>query len=84
MIDKGIKEIIRNEDARKSEYEYTYRKFRENIKLINIKARNSFSNKATTLNIKHSIKFNHYSIRDTMINSRQIDDSCPRCNDWED
>jgi len=70
LIDKGIKEIIRNEDARKSEYEYAYRKIRENIKLINIEARNLFRNEATTSNINYSIKFNHYTLRDTIINSR--------------
>ena len=70
MISSDIKEMIRNKDIRKSKYEYAYRKFRENVELINIEARNSFSNKATILNIKYSIKSNYYIIRDTMINSR--------------
>ena len=70
LINRGMKEMIRNKDVRKSEYEYTYRKFGENFKLIDIEARNLFSNEATISNIKYSIKFNHCAIRDTIINSR--------------
>jgi hypothetical protein len=84
IFDRGIKETIRIVDSRKAEYEYTYRKFEDKVKLINLKARNLFSKSATTSNIKCSIKFNHYSMRDILINSRQVDNSCLQCNDKED
>ena len=80
---RGIKEMIRIVDMRKAEYEYAYRKFGDKVKLIYLKVRNLFSKLATISNIKCSIKFNHYSMRDILINSRQVNDSFLRYNDKE-
>ena len=78
-----MKEIIRNKDTKRVEYGYTYKKFSANTELINLEARNVFPNKATLSLLKCSIKFNHYAMRDIIINEKLQDDSYLRYNKKE-
>ena len=64
IVDQGVKEMIRIEDAKWVEYKYAYKKFGKNIHLINLKARNTFPNEVTPSLLKCYIKFNYYTMRD--------------------
>ena len=61
--------MIRVEDVKHVKYEYAFYKFSENANLIDIKARNTFPNITLSV-LKYSIKFNHYSMRDIIINDK--------------
>lgn len=71
------------EDAVKSEHEYTHRKFGDNIKFVDVEARNSFPNAPPSI-LKSTIKFNYYTMRDILINEKIADNSCLQCNNRED
>jgi len=83
IIDRSIKELIRINNAVKFKYEYVHRKFSEDVKFIDMEARNCFQNVSPAI-MKCTIKFNYYSTRDLLINEKIADESFPQCNNWED
>ena len=81
--ERGIKELARIIDSQKIEYQYAFKQFGENVKFIDLEARNIFRN-ISILIIIYSIKFNYYRIRDHKINNKLVDERCPCCNSVED
>ena len=63
---------------KKKEEEYAKEKFKEKYNFVDVEARNAFSN-CTTSMIKCSYRYNHYSLRDALINDNMIEAICPRC-----
>ena len=62
-----------------SKNKYGHRK-----EFIDIEARNAFKmGKVATLMIKYSHRFNHYGLRETMINNNIVEAICPRCEKVE-
>ena len=60
------------------------KKYKYNAEFIDIKARNIFSNKSITASmITCSYRYNHYDVRNAMINQNLIDSECPQCNKLE-
>jgi len=81
---RAIKEIIRIADAREEEKEYAKEKFNHRAEFIDMEARNAFSTgEVTTAMIKLAHGFNHYGLRDAMINDQMFDATCPRCEETE-
>ena len=59
-------------------------KFPNNYDFINRAARNAFSNKKVTSSIiAYSHGYNHYSLREALINKNNIGCECPRCGETE-
>ena len=79
IINRSIKELICTNNPVKFEYKYAHRKFGEDVKFIDMKARNYFPNASPTI-MKCTIKFNHYATRDLLINEKIANESYPRCN----
>ena len=72
MRNSSVKEIIRIIDAKDSERTYAQEKYVSKIDFINLEARNQFSGKSMTLSItKCTYRFNHYGVRDEIINKNQ-------------
>jgi len=78
IIGRSTKEAIRVIDAKKKEEEYAKEKFKEKYDFVDVEARNIFSN-CTTSMIKCSNRYNHYGLRDALINDNMIEAICPRC-----
>ena len=81
---RSIKEVIRILDARKEENEYAKKKYKHKFEFIDIEARNAFmAGKVTTAMIKFVHGFNHYGLRDAMVNEQMFEATCPRCESVE-
>ena len=84
MSTNSIKEAMRIEDAKNSLKEYLKDKFKHNMnhyQFIDLEARNAFKNKEVTASvIKCAHGFNHYGVRNAMINNNLTEKECPRCN----
>ena len=81
---RSIKEAIRIIDVREEEKKYVKKKFRYKADFIDIEARNSFQkNKLTTSMIKCAYGYNHYSLRDAIINDNVVDVNYLRYNQIE-
>ena len=77
---RAVKEIIRVLDAREEENEYAKRKYLHKFEFIDMEARNSFkAGEVTTAMIKFAYGFNHYGLRDTIVNENIFQATCPRC-----
>ena len=75
---RSIKEAIRIIDAREEEKKYIEKKFEYKADFIDIEARNSFqTNKVTTSIIKCAYRYNHYGLRDAIINNNIVEVNCP-------
>ena len=73
-----MKEMVRICDAIKEEQNYIDRKFKNNSEVINMNIRNCFligSVKVSTL--KYCYSFNHYAVRDRIMNHRLVNKECP-------
>ena len=69
IVMNSIKEAIRIADAEDSLRKYVKKKYKYSAEFIDIKAINVFSNKGVTASIiTCSHGYNHYSMRNTMIN----------------
>jgi len=79
IITNSVKEAIRIEDANESLREYVKEKYKYNAYFIDLKARDTFSNKKVTVSmIICSYGFNYYRVRDTGINKNLKGDKCLR------
>ena len=68
-----IQEIIRMIDARKYEKEYDKKKLEYRYNFVNHEARNVFLTKEVIpLLIKYSHGYNHYGLRDSLINNNMV------------
>lgn len=76
---KAIKEVIRIIDTRENEEEYAKNKCRYRKDFICMKARNAFATgKASTSMIKCAHGFNHYGLREAIINNNMVEAACLR------
>ena len=76
--------MIRIIDRREEEKKYVKKKFGYKADFIDIEARNSFqTNKIIISIIKCAHRYNHYSLRDVMINENMVEANCPWCNQIE-
>ena len=84
ILTRSIKEIIRTTDGRRSELKYIKREFGSNADFIDSYARNAFMSKQVTSSIiKCANAYNHYGVRNEIINKRMIGSECPRCSSSE-
>ena len=75
-----VKEAIRIVDAENSLIDYKG-KCKHNANLIDLEARRAFNSKEVTLSVvKCTHDFNHYCVRDTMINNNLIGNEYSRCS----
>ena len=78
-----MKEVIRIEDAIASESNYVVMKFKEKVKFIELEARCFPSNKITISMTKCIHGYNHYRVRDILINGNRVTSKCPWYNEEE-
>ena len=84
VLSRSIQEIVRIIDSKKAEENYGREKLKYKYDFVDAEARNVFnSKKVTTSMMKCAHGFNHYGLRDSLINNNMIDDSCPRCQEVE-
>ena len=84
MQSRSIKEVVRIIDTRENEEEYTKKKYGHRKEFIDIEARNLFKiGKVTTSMIKCAHRFNHYGLREAMINNNMVETAYPRCKKIE-
>jgi len=73
--------MIRIIDMRESEREYIKKKYSSKLDFIDLEARNAFSTKKfTLLFIKCVYRYNHYGIRNIIINNSMVGNDYPRCS----
>ena len=77
IIGQCAKEAIRVIYAKKKEEEYSKEKFKEKYEFADVEARNAFNNCAASM-IKCSHGYNHYGLKDTLINNNVIEIICLR------
>ena len=74
----SVKEAVRIADAESSLEEYIKEKYKHNADFVDIEARRAFNSKEVTASIiKCSHSFNHYGVREALINNKLIGDECP-------
>lgn len=80
----SVKEAIRIVDAEKSLEDYVKVKYKYHHDFIDLEARRTFNSKEVTPSIiKCAHGFNHYGVRDALINKGLTEEECPRCNQVE-
>ena len=81
---RAIKEVVRILDAREKEKEYVNKKYRYRKEFIDMEVRNVFqTGKVTTSMIKCAHRFNHYGLREAIINNNMVESICPQCEEVE-
>ena len=81
---RAVKEVIRILDAREEENEYARRKYKHKFEFIDMEARNAFkTGDVTTAMIKFTHGFNHYRIRNSIINKEIVGDNYLRCSETQ-
>ena len=79
LVSKGVINMIRINGMIQAEKEYAYDEFQDKINFISIEAQNSYYNEIITVSfLKCICRFNHYSIRDLLINNRKKTDKYPQ------
>ena len=79
IVTNSEKEMMRIADRKKSTNEHFKKKFPNNYDLIDIGARNAFSNKTVTSSmVACSHGFNHCSLWEVLINNNNKGSDCPR------
>ena len=74
-----INEVVRIIDAREKEKEYANKKYEYRKEFIDIEARKVFqTGKVAISMIKYAYGFNHYGLREVMINNNMVESICPR------
>jgi len=80
----SIKELIRTCDGRAAEMRYSRCKLNHSYDMVDHDARVTIpKNKVTTSMIKCVYGYNHYGLRNKLINQDSTDDTCPRCSEVE-
>jgi len=80
VLSRSIQESVRIIDSKKAEKEYGREKMKYKYNFVDADVRNAFnSKKVTTSMMTCAHGFNHYGLRDTLINKNMIDAYCPRC-----
>ena len=80
----SVNEILRIVDTRKLEKSYANKKYSSRIDFIDIEARNTFSIKDVVASmIKCANGYNHYSVRESIINKNIIRNKCLRYSEIE-
>ena len=78
MNNNSVKEAIRKADARQLMKQYVQKKYPTNHDFINIEARNSFGSKRVTSSmILYEYSFNHYGVREVLLNNNMKGNECP-------
>ena len=73
-----VKELIRIADGKQAIEEYVRDKFLNNYNFIDSEARSIFGNKRVTASmISCSYGYNHYGIREALLNKNNKEDDCP-------
>ena len=73
-----MKEAVRIVDVENSLKEYVKIKYKYNANFVDVEARRTFNSKEVTASvIKCSHSFNHYRVREALINNKLIGDKCP-------
>ena len=81
IVPRSMQELVRIIDAKHYEIEHAKKKLEHKLDFIDIEARNVFTTKEVTPSImKCAYEFNHYGLRDTLINNEMVETQCPRCN----
>ena len=81
MQSRAIQEMIRIIDAKEKENEYAQKKYKQKYDFIDMEARNTFKvGEVSTAMMKFAHGYNHYGVRDAMVNSNMIEETCPRCD----
>ena len=71
-------------DAKEAEKEYGVEKLKYKYEFVDKEARNAFNpKKVTSSMIKCAYGYNHFGLRDSLINNNMIDAHCPRCQEIE-
>ena len=86
ILDKNVKILIRELDAKEHEKQTIMKLVPENWKWVDREARNCFGGGAGIGTIKCVNGYNHHGVRNAKINQGLCSDSCPRCGrkeDWE-
>ena len=79
----SVKEAIRIVDAENALIEYKG-KCKHNANFIDLEARRAFNSKEVTLPVvKCTHGFNHYCVRDAIINNNLTGNECPYCSQLE-
>ena len=66
-----------------SESNYAVMKFKEKVEFMDLEAKCFLSNKITTSMIKCIHRYNHYGVRDSLINSNRVASEYLHCNEEE-
>jgi len=81
---RAIQEMIRIIDAKEKEDEYAQKKYQHKYDFIDMDARNAFkAGEVSTSILKFTHGYNHYGVRNAMVNSNMIEETCPRCEEPE-
>ena len=81
---RATQEVVRTIDAREKEEEHANKKYGHRKEFIDMEARNVFqTGKVTTSMIKCAHGFNHYGLREAMMNNNMVESTCPRCEKVE-
>ena len=84
ILTNSIKETIRYVDSEATFDNYVKEKFKYNTGFVDVGARNLFKSKDITASvIKYAYGYNHYSIRDTIINGKSLGSEYLRYNEPE-
>ena len=84
IVTNSMKEVIRIADGKTLLLEYVKSKYPTNYNFINVEASNLFRNKRVTASmISYSLWFNHYSIRESLINNNLKGGEYPRYSEPE-
>ena len=84
MQSKAVNEVVRIVDAREEESKHVEKKYGHKKEFIDIEARNAFKiGKVTPSMMKCAHGYNHYGVREAMINNNMVDSMCPRCEQVE-
>jgi hypothetical protein len=81
IMSRNIQEILRIIDSRQYERKHGQHKLGYKYNFVDIEARNVFKmSDVTPSMIKCSHGFNHYGLRDSLINKEMTEEYCPRCD----
>ena len=84
IIARSVQETLRIVDARSSEEAYHKEKLGYRYNFVDYEARDVFKVKDITPSIiKCTYGYNHYGLRDALLNNNMVEERCPRCNSIE-
>jgi len=84
IISRSIQEVTRIVDAKKAERQYGQKKLGYKYDFVDLEAQNaSRSNDIIPSIVKYAHGFNHFGLRDSMINNNMIEAYCSRFHSLE-